>query len=105
MMTVDNLFADIPAVFEEELCDVLLKNENIRIERIVSNGQNSPASGWYNQSQNEWVVVLKGEAIIKFENKQVNLQAGSYLNIPAHTKHKVSWTNPDLKTVWLAIFY
>jgi len=104
-MTVDNLFANIPTSFEKELSDILLQSENISIERIVSNGQTSPPSGWYNQTQNEWVLVLKGEAIIEFENKQVNLQAGSYLNILAHTKHKVSWTNPNLETVWLAIFY
>jgi len=104
-MSLNNLFSDIPESFSDELTDVLLHNKKITIERIVSNGQTSPSTGWYDQTRNEWVVVLTGEAIIEFEDKKVNLQSGSYLNIPAHTKHKVSWTAPDQETIWLAIFY
>jgi len=100
-----NLFTGIPTTLKNELCDVLLQNENISIKRIVSQGQTSPPSGWYDQAQNEWVVVLKGEAIIEFENKQVYLNTGSYLNIPARTRHKVSWTSDKCETIWLAIFY
>ncbi|MFT7130181.1 MAG: cupin 2 domain-containing protein, partial [Gammaproteobacteria bacterium] len=34
-----------------------------------------------------------------------NMKAGDYLNIPAHTRHKVEWTNPDIETTWLAVHY
>ncbi len=104
-MKLDNIFADIPEHLNEELFDVLQQNEQIKIERIVSTGQTSPKTGWYDQTQNEWVIVLKGEAIITFEDKEVSLKTGSYINIPAHTRHKVSWTHPQIETVWLAIHY
>jgi len=106
---LDNLFSGISdtllSIREQEQSDVLLKSENIRIERIISQGQTSPAIGWYDQTENEWVSVLKGEAIIEFEDKKVKMVAGSYIHIPAHTRHKVSWTSMQEETVWLAIFY
>jgi len=35
----------------------------------------------------------------------VQLQRGSYLYIPAHVRHRVAWTHPTEKTIWLAIHY
>ena len=101
-----NLFESIPENISEEIFSELVREENVRIERIVSSGQSSPSSEWYDQSDNEWVMVVKGEAKISFENGQVvHLKAGSYINLPAHTKHKVAWTKPDTETIWLAVHY
>jgi len=102
---LNNLFTGIPDKLDKELFEILQQNEHVKIERIVSKGQTSPEKGWYDQAQNEWVLVIKGEAIITFENKEVFMKAGSYIDIPAHTKHKVSWTNPQLETIWLAVHY
>ncbi len=104
-MQLTNIFSLLPQQMNEEICDVLQQNKKIRIERIVSTGQTSPETGWYDQSENEWVIVLKGEAIIEFEDREVTMNAGDYINIPAHTKHKVSWTHPQLETIWLAVHY
>ncbi len=83
-----------------------MRSPTVRIERIVSKGQTSPDSGWYDQEEHEWVMVMKGQATIAFENgTSVTLAQGDYLNIPAHCKHKVSWTDPNRATVWLAVFY
>lgn len=102
----DNLFKSIPDDFNEEIFTVLMESGCVKIERIVSTGQSSPPSGWYDQEENEWVVVLEGEAILAFpEIEDIHLKAGDYINIPAHQKHRVSWTKPDAKTVWLAVFY
>ncbi|MFH2092604.1 MAG: cupin domain-containing protein [Pseudomonadota bacterium] len=102
-----NIFESIPDNLNQELFEQILNHKNIRIEKIVSTGQSSPAQGWYDQEQNEWVIVLEGCAILAFENDQktIQLEKGDFLNIPAHTKHKVVWTDPDNKTVWLAIHY
>lgn len=84
----------------------LLKHDNVRIERIVSKGHISPEQGWYDQAENEWVIVLQGAAKLLFDGgREVNLLPGGYINIPAHCKHKVSWTEPNSITVWLAVFY
>ena len=103
---MNNIFESIPENLDKEFFENILESKNVRIERIISKGHVSPESGWYDQQQNEWVVVLKGEAIISFEKgDEVKLKEGSYLNIPAHKKHKVTWTDPDIETIWLAIFY
>jgi len=86
--------------------ETLLDKEHVKIERIISKGQTSPESGWYDQAQHEWVLLLEGAATITFEDgKETNLSKGDHLNIPAHVKHKVSWTDPDVETIWLAVFY
>lgn len=101
-----NIFNHIPASISQEVFETLLDNEHIKIERIVSKGHTSPESGWYNQAQHEWVILLEGAATIAFEDeKEAKLSKGDYLNIPAHVKHKVSWTDPDVETIWLAVFY
>ena len=101
-----NIFSEIPKDLQDELFEDIIKTKNLKIERIISYGQTSPKSGWYESQENEWVIVLKGEAILSFENSDdVRLNAGDYINIPALKKHKVSWTLPDTETIWLAIHY
>lgn len=105
-MNSENIFQSIPEVIEEEIFETLAQSNNVKIERIISKGHQSPESGWYDEIRNEWVIVLKGEAIIAFESgEQEKLVEGSFINIPAHTKHRVSWTKPNTETVWLAIHY
>lgn len=105
-MKIRNIFESIPANLHEESIENLVQSKDMKIERIISRGHTSPKSGWYDQPRNEWVIVLQGKAIISFETgKEIILEAGNYLNIPAHTKHKVSWTNPETETIWLAIHY
>jgi len=105
-MKKENIFNHIPKIIKNELFEDILSNKKIRVERIISKGQTSPKKGWYDQKENEWVMILKGKAILSFKNhKDIKLKEGDYINIKAHTKHKVSWTNPDKKTIWLAIFY
>ncbi|MFA5323580.1 MAG: cupin domain-containing protein [Smithella sp.] len=101
-----NIFSSLPDKIDQELFDELLRHKNIKIERIVSQGHASPENGWYDQKENEWVIVLEGSGSILFENgEEVNLKKGDYLNIPAHTRHKVTGTNPDSITIWLAFHY
>ena len=105
-MEPGNIFDSIPRNLDKEVFEQIIQDENVKIERIVSKGHSSPESGWYNQEQNEWVIILRGEAIISFENgKQLKLNEGSHFNIPAHQKHKVSCTNPNTETIWLAVHY
>ncbi|NQY65238.1 MAG: cupin domain-containing protein [Alteromonadaceae bacterium] len=101
-----NIFNAIPDDLSDEVFENIVKNKNIKIERIISKGHSSPDTGWYDQEQNEWVIILKGEAILSFDNKPpVTLKKGDYVTIKAHQKHKVSWTAPDIETIWLAVHY
>lgn len=104
MAGLTNLFAEIPASLPEELVETLLRTPNVRIERIVSLGHASPEGFWYDQEQHERVLLLKGAARLTFEREEpIDPLPGSFVNIPAHRRHRVEWTAPDQPTIWLAI--
>ncbi len=103
-----NLFAETPAELPEELIETILCAEasRLRIERIVSLGHASPPGSWFDQEAGEWVVLLSGAARLRFEAEDaIELLPGDYVNIPAHKRHRVEWTDPARPTVWLAIHY
>ncbi len=100
-----NIFGNLPDEITEEIFQTLVLTQQIRIERILSKGHKSEDGFWYDQDQDEWVLVLKGKARIEFEDKSVELGAGDCINIAARQKHRVAWTTPDEETIWLAIFY
>ena len=106
MADPQNLFAEIPDELPEELMQALLLAPGLRIERIVSRGHASPEGFWYDQESAEWVVLLAGAARLRFEGGgPIELRPGSFVNIPAHARHRVDWTDPNGPTVWLAIHY
>ena len=105
---MDNIFAGFPrSTATDEQFSELLKRPGLRIERIVSTGQNSPAGFWYDQPEGEWVVVLQGEAKLRFadEADARHLKTGDFIDIAPHRRHRVEWTDPDRPTVWLAVHY
>jgi len=105
MRTVPNLFDDLPAQLPAELVQSLLSARSLRVERIISHGHASPNGSWYDQPEHEFVVVLRGAAQLRFEEGLLDLTAGSFINIPAHKRHRVEWTDPDQPTIWLAVHY
>jgi len=101
-----SIFDDMPKDLTAESFATLAQKGDVKIERIVSQGHSSPESGWYDQTQDEWVIVLQGEAIISFEDDEnVHLGIGDHILISAHTKHKVSWTTPKIETIWIAVHF
>lgn len=102
-----NLCSGIPRELPEELTDTLARGEGVRIERIVSRGHRSPSGFWYDQDENEWVLIVKGAATLRFAegDRLVELGPGGYVDIPAHARHRVESTADGTDTVWLAIFY
>ena len=105
MTKAANLFSELPSNLPEELIEKLVDAPDIRIERIVSTGHASPPGYWYDQSESEWVVVLRGEAMLAFEDEVRILKPGDYVLIPAHCKHRVNSTSLTEPTVWLAVFF
>jgi cupin 2 domain-containing protein len=105
MLDKISFYNDIPNDSKQEIFFEILKKKNIRIEKIVSNGQKSPKDFWYCQEEHEFVMVLKGSAILEFEDQTLNLNEGDAVNIPAFKKHKVQQTNKEQPTIWLAVFY
>ena len=88
---------------EERFID-LLSRPSFKLEQIVSYGQASAKDYWYDQAQDEWVVLLKGKAALEFAPDGIlQLSAGDCLLIPAHTRHRVKMTSED--AVWLALHF
>ncbi len=108
MMKTGNLFENIPGTLPEELVEVLAEgNGKIKIERIISRAHSSPPGFWYNQESTEWVTLLKGTAILLFEEgtEKRELNPGDWIEIPANTRHRVESTSPDEDSIWLAIHW
>lgn len=105
-MNKGNIFDQVNKKTETEEIIDLLKNDNIRIERIISTGQSSPDNFWYEQTENEWVIVLNGCATLEFpENELIDLNAGDYVFIPSGLKHRINSTSSTEATIWLAVFF
>jgi cupin 2 domain-containing protein len=104
-----NLYSNIPVNLSEELFTVLAESSGTRIERIVSDGHASTAGFWYDQEENEWIMLVCGSAVLSIENEsgiqRIELKPGDYLLIPAHLRHRVESTSQTEKTIWLAVFY
>ena len=100
-----NIFKEIPIDKSEEKFFEIFKNDKIKIEKIVSNGQKSPDHFWYEQEKSEFILLLEGFAILEFENREVELKKGDCINIKAKQKHRVKFTSLDEPTIWFAVFY
>ena len=104
---MDNIFADIPDNLPDEVFQTLVETGSFRVERIISDGKLAPEDEWYDEDENEWFILLRGGAglLIEGESGPRILKPGDYINLPAHTRHKVTWTDTEEKTVWLALHY
>jgi len=100
-LNVKNIFKGLPDGGEEEFLE-LFANRAVRIERIVSRSHRSPGGFWYDQDEDEWIMMVRGGARLEFAGGEfVDLKAGDYLLIPEHLKHRVAETEPE--TIWLAV--
>ena len=106
-MRKGNIYGKIPKKLPKELFNTIIYGNKIKIERIVSKKHKSPKGYWYDQNENEFVMILKGNAELTFivnkKFKKLKMRKGNYVNIPSHLKHRVDKTSKE--TVWLAIFY
>ena len=104
---VENLLRDLPPAAEDELVTRLARGGAFRLERIVSWGQVTPEGVWYDQDQDEWVLLLSGAADLLIEGEAMprRLRSGDFLLLPAHRRHRVEWTDKEAATVWLALHF
>ncbi|WP_281645091.1 cupin domain-containing protein [Parendozoicomonas sp. Alg238-R29] len=100
-----NLFTEAPFNPDKEFLELLVERPGLRLERIVSHGHRTPEGQWYDQPEDEWVVLLSGHATLTFDgnNEDVDMTPGTHVLVPAHTKHRVEWTEETCETVWLAL--
>lgn len=103
----ENIFHKIPAGLSNEFIETITETEHVRIERIVSRGHASAAGFWYDQTEDEYVLLLQGRACLCFEGETecLTMAPGDGIIIPKRVRHRIEWTDPDQDTVWLAVFY
>ncbi len=103
-----NLLSGLPSQpVVDEMVETLLERPGVRIERIVSTGQATPAGEWLDQASDEWVMVVAGRARLSIESeaRDRELGPGDFVFLPAHCRHRVAWTDAEKPTVWLAIHF
>lgn len=102
-----NLTRNIPDASSTEVFEPLAAGRSAKIERIVSLGQASPPGFWYDQPRHEFVVLVAGEAELRFEDEGQarHLGPGDYVLIAAHRRHRVEATSASEPTIWLAVHY
>ena len=110
---MENIF-NMPASIPEEIVETIHESalpagggHRVRIERILSAGQASPEGFWYDQPENEWVLLVQGEARLAFDDgaADISLKAGDYVMILAHRRHRVEYTSSEPPCVWVCVFF
>lgn len=77
----------------------LLEHKNIKINRIVSSDRLDEKV--YIQEEDEWLVLLEGEARLLLDKEERELIKGDILFIPSKTPHRILRTKSG--TVWLTV--
>ena len=106
-MSRGNLLENLPVAAPDEVFEELLRGGPFRLERIVSTGQSTADGQWYDQDGAEWVLLLSGSAVLRFEDQAewCPLRPGDWVQIAPHRRHRVEQTDPGVPTVWLALHY
>ena len=103
---MNNVFDDIHVDLPEELVESLVECGGLRIERIVSRGHTTADGEWYDQESDEFVLLLKGSAVLEFaDGHNHSLGPGDWMVIPAHSRHRVVKTDSATESVWLCVHY
>lgn len=98
-MRINNLFTDAAPPHEGERFDILHSHRNLVVERIVSSATLAPQE--YIQPQDEWVLLLQGEANLQVAGESISLKSGDYLFLPAGVPHTVEHTSKG--ALWLTV--
>jgi cupin 2 domain-containing protein len=93
------IFDAAPAPPGTERIDLLYARRGVVIECITSSGS-QPAQS-YCQPEDEWVLLLRGQAEMSIADTTVTLHAGDCLRLPAGTPHAVHSTSEN--ALWLAV--
>ena len=83
---------------------MLAEGGGVRVERIVSRGHASAPDAWYEQLEDEFVLLVQGAARLEFADFDLELAPGDWVDLPAGVRHRVAWTAEGQDTVWLVVF-
>ncbi|HEX2228669.1 MAG TPA: cupin domain-containing protein [Candidatus Binatia bacterium] len=100
--SVRNIYTGARPASGAEIFETLFEAGAVRIERITSHASSSPEGFWYDQEQDEWILLLRGAAVLEFAaGELIEMREGDCLIIPRHVRHRVRETSEE--TIWLAV--
>lgn len=82
-----------------ETLTTLLSHKNIKINQIVSSDNLTVYE--YIQEEDEWLVLIEGEAILLIDSERKELVKGDTLFIPANTPHEI--VQIEQGTLWITV--
>jgi cupin 2 domain-containing protein len=88
---------DAPALGEQGV--EIAQIGGVVVEQILSGVLASPVA--YDQLEDEWVVVLSGDAVLEIGDERLDLTTGDWVLLPARLPHRLLETRPG--TSWLAL--
>lgn len=95
---------DLPSTNSAKI-ESIAETVDVRVERVTSRGQASASGVYCPQSDNEWLIMVKGQTTLEIGTDTVNLIAGDYVFIPSNTRNRVQSTSPNEDTVWVAVYF
>ena len=103
----DNLLQTPCPLPGKESSRELASGRGWQLKLICSNAFSSPVESWMDQSEMEWVLVLRGSAQLRFQDAEgvIDLSPGDHLLIPSNRLHRVERSDPDPGTLWLALYW
>lgn len=93
------LFSGSEAPASGERTEEIARLGDVLVEQILSGELPEPVD--YDQSHDEWVLVLAGHAVVIVDDKRLELDGGDWVFLPAHVRHRLVQTQPG--TSWLAL--
>lgn len=108
-----HILADLAVPDGRERFDTLCQQAGMTLQRVVSPaGYRGSEAEWYDQDQEEFVLVLQGRGALQLDGqladdqpREIVLNPGDFLHLPAHQRHRVAWTDPLHPTVWLTLHF
>ncbi|NKC32744.1 cupin domain-containing protein [Falsiroseomonas selenitidurans] len=92
---------ETPAPGAEHIA-TLLAEGGVVVERIASHRAASAEGFWYDQEGTEFVLLLRGTAVLAFAaGPPRTMAAGDWAVLPAHCRHRVAETSAE--ALWLAV--
>ncbi len=107
LVSKDNLFnRPLPQEgFEQKF--QIQEGDNWRLELIVSNAAMSQKGFWYDQEENEWILILQGSALLRLRDPDgtLDMSVGDHLLLPSRRLHRIERTNSAPGTIWLSLLW
>jgi cupin 2 domain-containing protein len=104
---VYNIYEQLHPAKNKEIFEKIVEKNGVKIERITSLGQATPEGKWLKSKRNEWVILLKGKAKLRFRFTEdvIKMKPGDHIFIPGGTMHRVEWTTSKEKSIWVEVMF